>query len=238
MVSEIVFAKIFSQQGGDCVVRKWIVRIHWTSFVALIVNLVIIAVYYNVIKRDHQGPMDWWGILLLVIPLVLMCISYLIMHTCKIDFETSFGNEKTGKKIVKGFTSVFAVIAVILFLPLIIVFSIVMGCFTLLTAPRKKTFSALTAKGYRYQHKNKKYILEKENIKIEILHNLEEYYISFDGGKTFAKVEESTLGTAQDREELKFHLHEYQCAPPLYKQRGDAVPPLAEFIAFLDLYLS
>ena len=219
-------------------VRKWIARICGGSFAALIVNLVIVAVYYNVIKQDHEGPMDWWGILLLVIPFVLMCVSSMIMHIYKIDFVAAFENEKTGKKIVNGFTRFFTVIAVILLLPLIIVFGIVLVWFTLSTAPRKKTFSALTAKGYRYQHKNKKYILEKENIKIEIFHNLEEYYISFDGGETFVKVEESTLGTAQDREELKFHLLEYLGAPSLDKQRGDAVPPLAEFIAFLDMYLS
>ena len=171
--------------------------------------------------------MELWAIILLVIPFAIMCISRIIievnqMHIGKID-------NIVGK--------IFAVLGVILLLPIMIVYALVAAIIHCFTGGTKRSFRKLTAKGFKYQYKNKRFILQKENVVIEILHNLQEYNISFDGGETFVKVEESHLGTASEREELKFQLYEYQHSHPVDMQRGDAVPPLDYYIAFLDAYL-
>ena len=74
-------------------------------------------------------------------------------------------------------------------------------------------------------------------IVIEILYGLEDYYISFDNGQNFVRVEESELGFQHNRDELKWRLKEYQCAHPVDRQRGDAKPPLSYFVDFLDNFI-
>lgn len=214
--------------------RKWIGKIHLAGYIAFIVNAIITCVYYNVIKQDHEGPMELWSILLMAIPIAILCISSIIIKVRKVKLEDSFENNKIADGIVNAFT----VLAMILLFPILLVFGIVGAIISGLSAPQRKTFSALIEKGFRYQHRNKKYILQKENVKIEIFNNLEEYYISFDGGETFAKVEECHLGTPHDREELKSYLYEYQSAHPVAKQRGEADPPLRQFVDFLNTHLS
>ena len=80
--------------------------------------------------------------------------------------------------------------------------------------------------------------MQKDQIVINIFGGLTEYYISFDNGKTFVKVEESDLGTSYDRERLKNKLNEYLSSHPVDIQRGDAVPPLREYVGFLASVLS
>lgn len=78
------------------------------------------------------------------------------------------------------------------------------------------------------------YILTRNEIVIRIHANFIEYYISFDYGKSFVRVEESDLGLPYDRDVLKAKLNEYKNAHPVDVQRGDALPPISEFVDFLD----
>ena len=69
------------------------------------------------------------------------------------------------------------------------------------------------------------------------MYSLEDYYISFDNGQNFVRVEESELGFQHNRDELMFRLKEYKCTHPVDRQRGDAKPPLSYFIDFLDNFI-
>lgn len=48
--------------------KKWIGRIFIASVVVLILNAFALVIYYSVIKKDHEGPMEPWAIPLLIIP--------------------------------------------------------------------------------------------------------------------------------------------------------------------------
>ena len=168
--------------------------------------------------------MELWAILLMVIPFAIMCISRIIIEVNSMDIGKS--DNVVGK--------LFTILGVILLFPILIVYALIVLCFA---GTNKRSFRKLTIKGFKYRYKNKKFILQKENVVIEIVHNLQEYRISFDRGETFVNVEESHLGTASEREELKFQLYEYQHSHPVDMQRGDAVPPLDYYITFLDAYL-
>ena len=76
--------------------------------------------------------------------------------------------------------------------------------------------------------------MKKGEIIIEISNGLIDYYISFDNGKNFIRIEESNLGTSYDRDNLKYKLNEYLSAHPVDKQRGDEIPPFVDYIEFLN----
>lgn len=211
--------------------KKWIGRIFIASAIALILVAVFIAVYYNFILKNHEGPMDLWAIIALCIPLIILVISRIIIDVKKIKLKDSFNEKGIVSKIANVFADVFIVIAMIPLFPIILVFSIVQ---TLTTTPNKKTFKKLINKGFSYIHKDKKYILSKNEITIEIFNGLTDYYISFDNGKNFIRVEESNLGTSYDRDNLKCKLNEYLSAHPVDKQRGDAIPPFVDYVEFLN----
>lgn len=211
--------------------KKWIGRIFIASAIALILVAVFIALYYNFILKNHEGPMDLWAIIALCIPLIILVISRIIIDVKKIKLKDSFNEKGIVSKIANVFADVFIVITMIPLFPIILVFSIVQ---TLTTTPNKKTFKKLINKGFSYIHKDKKYILSKNEITIEIFNGLTDYYISFDNGKNFIRVEESNLGTSYDRDNLKCKLNEYLSAHPVDKQRGDAIPPFVDYVEFLN----
>ena len=138
---------------------------------------------------------------------------------------------KLGDIILKVFT----ILGMIFLFPIILLFIIFELIFGFNVS--KKSFKKLIKKGFKYQNKNKAYILTRENIVIEILYSLEDYYISFDNGENFVRIEESDLGLPYNRDELKRRLNEYKNAHPVDKQRGDALPPLSYFIDFLDNFI-
>ncbi|MCI5745770.1 MAG: hypothetical protein MR270_05755 [Erysipelotrichaceae bacterium] len=214
--------------------RKWIGRIFIASAIALILVAASIAFYYNFILKDHEGPMDLWAIIALCVPFIIFVISRVIIDVKKIKFSDSFNEKGVISKISNVFANIFVVIAMIPLFPIIIVFTIIQ---TVTTTPSKKTFKKLINKGFSYIHKDKKYILKKEDIIIEISNGLTDYFISFDNGASFVRVEESNLGTSYDRDELKYKLNDYLSAHPVDIQRGDAVPPFTEYIEFLNINL-
>ena len=73
--------------------KKWIGRIFIASAISLILVAAFIAIYYNFILKDHEGPMDLWAIIALCVPLIFFAISRVIIDVKKIKFNDSF-NEK------------------------------------------------------------------------------------------------------------------------------------------------
>ncbi len=211
--------------------KKWIGKIFVASAIALILVALFLAIYYNVIVKGHKGPMDLWAIIVLCIPFIILVTCRIIIDVKKIKFNDLFCQNGIVKKSLNIFFTIFGIIAIIPLLPILLVFAIV---HTILTTPNKKKFKKLIKKGFSYSNKNKKYILKKNEVIIEIYNGLTKYYISFDNGKTFVRIEESSLGTSYDRDELKYRLNEYLFAHPVDQQRGDAVPPFTHYIEFLN----
>ena len=215
--------------------KKWIGKIFIASSIVLILEAIFFAIYYNLLVKNHEGPMDLWAIISLCIPFVVFVISRIIIEVKNIKFYDSFEHNGIISKISNVFSDIFSILAMILLFPILLIPAII-GAIS--RTPTKKMFKKLIDKGFSYAYKDKKYILQKDQIVINIFGGLTEYYISFDNGKTFVKVEESDLGTSYDRERLKNKLNEYLSSHPVDIQRGDAVPPLREYVGFLASVLS
>ena len=88
--------------------RKWIGRLFLASGLALLISGAFIAIYYNLINKEHTGPMDWWAVVLLVIPSFFFCFFRIIIDVKKIQFEEPFSKSgfvrKLGDIILKVFT--------------------------------------------------------------------------------------------------------------------------------------
>lgn len=215
--------------------KKWIGKIFIASSIVLILETIFFGIYYNLIAKDHEGPMDLWAIISLCIPFVVFVISRIIIGVKNIKFYDSFEHKGIISKIFNAFADICSTLAMIILFPILLIPAII-GAIS--STPTKKIFKKLIDKGFSYAYKDKKYILQKDQIVINIFSGLTEYHISFDNGKTFVKVEESDLGTSYDRERLKNKLNEYLSSHPVDIQRGDAVPPLREYVEFLNSVLS
>ena len=199
--------------------------IHVISGIILILISIFLVFYYTLIIKNHTGMIDWWAIVILVIPAIVLCVCRIIIEKYPIiEIEKNIF-----KKIVYT-------ISEILIIPFLLLYLLI-NLFIPNGIVRKKDFKKLIKKGFKYQYKNRAYYLSRDNIIIQILYNLENYYISFDNGNDFVRIEESKLGSQHDRDELKFRLHEYITAPSLYKQKGDVVPPISYFIDFLHDFI-
>lgn len=197
-----------------------------SGIISILVSIFLV-IYYKLIIKNHTGMMDWWAIIMLVIPLVVLCVARII-----IEFTPIIVVENN---IIK---KIIMTISELLILPIMLIYLIVALFIPSMWSVNKKTFKKLIDKGFTYKHKNKVYTLKRENIEIQILANLEDYYISFDSGENFVRIEESNLGFQYDRDELKFRLHEYITAPSLYQQRGDVIPPVSYFVDFLANFIA
>ena len=197
-----------------------------SGIISILVSIFLV-IYYKLIIKNHTGMMDWWAIIMLVIPLVVLCVARII-----IEFTPIIVVENN---IIK---KIIMTISELLLLPIMLIYFIVALFIPSMWSVNKKTFKKLIDKGFAYKYKNKVYTLKRENIEIQILANLEDYYISFDSGENFVRIEESNLGFQYDRDELKFRLHEYITAPSLYKQKGDVIPPVSYFVDFLANFIA
>lgn len=206
------------------------------SGLTTIIISAFLALYYCVINKEHEGMMDWWAIVLLIFPMLMMIFSRIILYLNNEDIEESSKNKNFFEKIWITIKNLITLISEVLILPFFFIYLII-ELFYVSSYPTKKEFKKLLNKGFKYKKKNKVYILSKAKIVIEILYSLEDYYISFDNGQNFIRVEESELGFQYNRDELKWRLKEYQCAHPVDRQRGDAKPPLSYFIDFLDNFI-
>ena len=196
-----------------------------SGIISILVSIFLV-IYYKLIIKNHTGMMDWWAIIMLVIPLVVLCVARII-----IEFTPIIVVENN---IIK---KIIMTISEVLLLPIMFIGLIVAIFIPSMGSVNKKTFKKLIDKGFAYKYKNKVYTLKRENIVIQIFANLEDYYISFNNGENFVRIEESNLGFQYDRDELKFRLHEYITAPSLYKQKGDVVPPVSYFVDFLNNFI-
>ena len=196
-----------------------------SGIVSILVSIFLV-IYYKLIIKNHTGMMDWWAIVILVIPFIVLCVSRIVIEFLPII--------EVENNIIK---KVIMTISEVLLLPILLIYLIVALFIPSMGSVNKKTFKKLIDKGFTYKYKNKVYTLKRDNIEIQILANLEDYYISFDSGENFVRIEESNLGFQYDRDELRFRLHEYITAPSLYKQRGDIVPPTSYFVDFLANFI-
>ncbi len=90
----------------------------------------------------------------------------------KIKIKDWFKEKGIISKISNVSANVFVIIAMIPLFPIILIFAIVQ---IVTTTPNKKTFKKLINKGFSYIHKDKKYILRKNEIIIEIFNGLTDY---------------------------------------------------------------
>lgn len=206
------------------------------SGLTTIIISAFLALYYCVINKEQEGMMDWWAIVLLIIPMLMMIVSRIVLELNNEDIEESYKNKNFLEKIWVTIKNLISLISGALILPFFFIYLIV-ELIGVSLYPTKKEFKKLLNKGFKYKKKDKVYILSKDKIVIEILYGLEDYYISFDNGQNFVRVEESELGFQHNRDELKWRLKEYKCAHPVDRQRGDAKPPLSYFIDFLDNFI-
>lgn len=206
------------------------------SGLTTIIISAFLALYYCVINKEQEGMMDWWAIVLLIIPMLMMIVSRIVLELNNEDIEESYKNKNFLEKIWVTIKNLISHISGALILPFFFIYLIV-ELIGVSLYPTKKEFKKLLNKGFKYKKKDKVYILSKDKIVIEILYGLEDYYISFDKGQNFVRVEESELGFQHNRDELKWRLKEYKCAHPVDRQTGDAKPPLSYFIDFLDNFI-
>ena len=206
------------------------------SGLTTIIISAFLTLYYCFINKEHEGMIDWWAIVLLIIPMLMMIFSRIILYLNKEDIEESYKNKNFFEKIWVTIKNLITLISEVLILPFFFIYLII-ELFYVSSYPTKKEFKKLLNKGFKYKKNNNVYILSKDKIVIEILYSLEDYYISFDNGQNFVRVEESELGFQYNRDELKWRLKEYQCAHPVDRQRGDAKPPLSYFVDFLDNFI-
>lgn len=206
------------------------------SGLTTIIISAFLTLYYCFINKEHKGMIDWWAIVLLIIPMLMMIVSRIVLELNNEDIEESYKNKNFLEKIWATIKNLISHISGALILPFFFIYLIV-ELIGVSLYPTKKEFKKLLNKGFKYKKKDKVYILSKDKIIIEILYGLEDYYISFDNGQNFVRVEESELGFQHNRDELKWRLKEYKCAHPVDRQRGDAKPPLSYFIDFLDNFI-
>ena len=206
------------------------------SGLTTIIISAFLALYYCFINKEHEGMFDWWAIVLLIIPMLMMAVSRIVLELNNEDIEESYKNKNFVEKIWITIKNLITLISEVLILPFFFIYLII-DLFYVSSYPTKKEFKKLLNKGFKYKKKDKVYILSKDKIVIEILYSLEDYYISFDNGQNFIRVEESELGFQYNRDELKWRLKEYQCAHPVDRQRGDAKPPRSYFVALLDNFI-
>ena len=204
------------------------------SGITAILIAFFLALYYCVFNKQHTGPMDWWAIILLAIPTLVLVVSKILIDVLCIDVEESFKGKNIWGQIGTLINTIVNGLATILVLPIDIVIMIVLLFLSPFFTPCKKSFKKLITKGFKYEFKDKNHILTKDKTIIRVFNDFQEYYISFDNGENFVRVEESDLGSSYDRKVLKCKLDEYINAHPVDKQRGDAVSPVTQFVDFLD----
>ena len=210
------------------------IKLIWiTSGIISILFAVFFPLYYYVILENHEGFIDWWAIVIISIPIVILMITRILIFVRNIEIEESFRDKNVFEKIGVLINKIIMLISTVLVLPIGFVFLIISIIYNCFTVPGKRSFKKLISKGFKYKFENKTYILTRNSIVIWVFTNFEDYYISFDEGKNFIKVEESNLGTDDERNVLSTKLNTYKNAHPVDKQRGDVTPPISDFIDFL-----
>ena len=210
------------------------VKLIWKiSGIISILLAIFLSFYYRIFNENYEGVIDWWAVVVITIPVVILMVTRILIFIWNVDIDESFTDKNFIEKMDVCINKLVMLISTVLILPIGCLFLIVSFIYNCCTLPGKKSFKKLISKGFKYKYENRTYILTKSNIVIWVFANFEDYYISFDEGQNFSRVEESNLGASYDRELLKRKLNAYKNAHPVDKQRGDALPPISDFVNFL-----
>lgn len=217
--------------------RKTLSQLYIISFFVLIISVVITGVYHIAIKENHEGMMESWAIALLCCSFTPFVILHIVVNHFHIKLADGFGG-KNAEKAERVTDAIFAVIFTVISLPLILIFLI----FKLITLPftgEKSQLRPLIRKGFKYSRvgSEKRHMLTRDEVIIKISYGMTEWSISLDGGRSFVKLTDSEVGTEYERQALEELMLGYESAHPVDKQRGDAIPPTAEYVKFLCQYL-
>ena len=60
------------------------------SGIVSILETIFLVIYYKLIIKNHTEMIDWWAILMLVIPVVALCISRIIIEFTPIIFMIKY----------------------------------------------------------------------------------------------------------------------------------------------------
>ena len=216
--------------------RSTVARLLFGSFIWILISLFVVCIYYNLINTEHKGMMDLWAILLLVIPFVIMSVMMIIARIENITLKDAFKSENNGIKTERIINEIIEFIGFVIFLPIVIIFMI-FYIIKLLFTSDKRRFNKLINKGFKYKKNDGFYVLSKDNTIVKISFSFELFFISFDKDETLENIYDANIGTEYERQKLKKFLDDYIQAPSIYKQKGDVVPPIYEYIEFLNYYL-
>ncbi len=188
-----------------------------------------IAIYYNVINKEHTGNMDWWGSAIIIIAILNIFLALYLL-----DKKT---NKVASKSILEKILEYIVKLPIIILLIPLIILIFIFSLFTSISSSIFLVSRALRKKGFKYKSKTRPWIvfLTKNNIVIKF--SYESYQISFDTGESYINIFDSDLGTIEERNILKDKVIEYIDANPLDKQRGDVVDPINDCIKFLNKHL-
>ena len=87
------------------------------SGIATIIISAFLALYYCVINKEHEGMIDWWAIVLLIFPMLMMIFSRIILYLNNEDIEESYKNKNFFEKIWITIKNLITLISVVLILP-------------------------------------------------------------------------------------------------------------------------
>ena len=92
------------------------------SGIATIIISAFLALYYCVINKEHEGMIDWWAIVLLIFPMLMMIFSRIILYLNNEDIEESYKNKNFFEKIWITIKNLISLLSVILILPFFFIF--------------------------------------------------------------------------------------------------------------------
>ena len=196
-------------------------------------SFVFLAVYHIFADEPLWGFPVW-----IVADVVLFFAIKGIKAKCNIQYGQMFGDATKQKKFEDISNVVFGVIVAIILLPITLVLVVDSLCFAYATR-QKKIFEPLLQKGFGLQKdkQNHCYLLQKQNVVVAFSFDENDYTTSFDGGKSFVDVVDSTLGTSCERQILQNVQQTYKDALPVEKQRFEVDIPTEKFVSFLARWL-
>ena len=68
------------------------------SGLTTIIISAFLALYYCFINKEHEGMIDWWAIVLLIFPMLMMAVSRIVLELNNEDIEESYKNKNFVEK--------------------------------------------------------------------------------------------------------------------------------------------
>ena len=92
------------------------------SGLTTIIISAFLALYYCFINKEHEGMIDWWAIVLLIIPMLMMIVSRIVLELNNEDIEESYKNKNFLEKIWITIKNLISLLSVILILPFFFIY--------------------------------------------------------------------------------------------------------------------